>query len=142
MRAHRRFAHGSRGQALAEFSIAIGVFLMLLIGAVDLGRAVYLYNGVSEAAREISRATSVHPGSTLGGSPESQEAVNIQQGIIPGLSAPTYACVDIMGAPVTGVCKPGNWVRVSVFANYHPALPVLAVFGPLTLTSASSAEIQ
>jgi Flp pilus assembly protein TadG len=125
-----------------EFSIAIGVFLMLLIGAVDLGRAVYLYNGVSEAAREISRATSIHPGSTLGGSPESQEAVAIQQGLVPGLSAPVYSCVDITGAAVTGQCQPGRWVRVSVFADYHPALPVLSVFGPFTLTSASSAEVQ
>ena len=42
---------GERGQALVEFSLAVTVFLTLVMGVVDLGRAVYQYNGTAEAAR-------------------------------------------------------------------------------------------
>ena len=39
-----------RGQALVEFSLAIMIFLAMLMGIFDLGRAIFAYNGVSEAA--------------------------------------------------------------------------------------------
>jgi Flp pilus assembly protein TadG len=43
------------GQALVEFSIAIIVFLLLLMAVFDFGRGIYMYNGVSEAARDVAR---------------------------------------------------------------------------------------
>ena len=52
----------SRGQALVEFALALPIFLMLMLAVFDLGRAIYMYNGVAEAARELARVTSVYPG--------------------------------------------------------------------------------
>ena len=64
----------SRGQGLVEFAIGITVFLTILIGLIDLARAAFLFNGVSDAARELARVTSVHPGSpTLGSSARRQQ---------------------------------------------------------------------
>ena len=57
-----RWWRGERGQGLVEFSLAVTVFLALIMGVVDLGRVVYQYNGGAEAARELARVTSVHPG--------------------------------------------------------------------------------
>ena len=51
-----------RGQGLVEFAFAIIIFLTVFVGTVDMARGVFTFNGVSEAAREISRETSVHPG--------------------------------------------------------------------------------
>lgn len=139
MRARAR----SRGQGLVEFALAITIFLTLLIGIVDLARGVFLFNGVSEAAREITRETSVHRGSgALGDSAESIAMVANQRGLVPGLTVSAYTCVDLGGATVSGTCKPGDWVRVSVVAPFQPVLPLLAALGPITLTSVSSAEIQ
>ena len=59
--ARRRTASQQHGQALVEFSLAIIVFLVILMGVFDLGRGIFVYNGVSQAAREIARATAVHP---------------------------------------------------------------------------------
>lgn len=131
-----------RGQGLVEFAIGITIFLTLLIGIVDMGRGVYLFNGVSEAAREITRETSVHLGSAPGASAETAAMVATQRGLVPGLTVSSYDCVDLAGDPVTGNCKPGDWVRVSVQAPFIPVLPVLAAFGPITFTSVSSAEVQ
>jgi Flp pilus assembly protein TadG len=140
MTSRRRSPHG---QGLVEFAIAITIFLTLLIGIVDLARGVYLFNGVSSAAREITRETSVHVGSgALGDGAETAAMVTTQRGLVPGLTVSSYVCLDLAGATVSTTCKPGDWVRVSVAAPFMPVLPFLAAMGPITLTSVSSAEIQ
>jgi len=118
--------------------------MTLLIGLVDLARAAFLFNGVSDAARELARVTSVHPGATLGSSAETTSAVSAERALVPGLVVSSYDCIDIAGASVTGTtnCQPGNWVRVSVRTSFQPILPVLAAFGPITFTTSSSAKIQ
>jgi hypothetical protein len=131
------------GQTLVEFALGVTIFLMVLIGTIDLGRGVFMLNGVSQAAREIARETSVHPGTGgLGASAESVAAIDTQQALIPGLGIPTFECVDIAGASVSGSCQPGDWVRVTVSTEFQPALPLLALMGPFDLASTSSAEIQ
>jgi Flp pilus assembly protein TadG len=132
-----------RGQALVEFSLGILVFLLVFIGIMDLARGVFVFNGVGEAAREIARVTSVHPGTgTLGSSSESAAAYQIQRNLVPGLATPTFACYDIAGGLQTGTCQPGDWVRVTTSSVFRPTMPLLALLGPFTFTSSSSAEIQ
>jgi Flp pilus assembly protein TadG len=133
---------GSPGQSVVEFAIGIVVFLLLLLGIVDFGRAVYQLSGVSQAAREIARTTSVHPGATLGDSTETAATVAVQRRLVPGLAVSGYACVDLGGTAVAGTCKPGHWVRVTVNSRFDPSMPLLTFFGPITLTSSGSAEIE
>jgi hypothetical protein len=61
MRGLRR--NRSRGQGLAEFALVLPVFLAILIGMVDVGRAVWANNSVANAAREAARYAAVHGGS-------------------------------------------------------------------------------
>jgi Flp pilus assembly protein TadG len=131
-----------RGQSLVEFALGLTVFLTLLIGLVDLARAAFLFNGVSDAAREIARVTSVHPGATLGASSQTTAAVTAERALVPGLTIDSYSCIDLAGAAVTGTCQPGNWVKVAVRTSFQPILPILSAFGQLTFTTASSAKIQ
>lgn len=139
----RRRRQGRRGQALVEFAFAIIVFMMAFIGLLDLAHGVFVYNGVSQAAREIARETSVHPGlGDLGDSAESTAVWNVQRGLVPRLQTPVYQCLDIAGAVVADDCQPGDWVRVTATTVFQPALPLLAMLGPFTLSSSSSAEIQ
>ena len=132
---------GERGQSLVEFSLTFVVFVTMLMGLVDLARGVYAFNGTAQAAREIARATSVHPGATLGGSPETAAALATQQGLVPGLGAPSFACVDIDGSSVATACAPGNWVKVTIAATYRPITPVVSFLGTVTIQSSSSIEI-
>ena len=53
----------SLGQSLVEFGLVLPVFIAILIGMVDLGRAVWANNSVANAAREAARFASVHGGS-------------------------------------------------------------------------------
>ena len=61
----RRWNHGrgrerSRGQALAEFSLVIPIFIFLVVGLFDIGRAVFSYNTLTNAAREGARIAIVN----------------------------------------------------------------------------------
>ena len=53
----------SLGQGLVEFGLVLPIFLAILIGMVDVGRAVWANNSVANAAREAARFASVHGGS-------------------------------------------------------------------------------
>ena len=47
------------GQSLVEFSMVLPIFLILIFGLVDFGRAFYAWMIVTEAAREGARAAAV-----------------------------------------------------------------------------------
>jgi hypothetical protein len=138
----------SRGQALVEFSIALIPFMLLLMGVVDLGRAIYALNATSEAAREIARVTSVHECNgacgDLGSSLEAQAVIATQQSLIPNLvfnPSVDIDCVE-MTPPTESVvsdvdCKPGNdyYIRVHVRSTFTPITPLVGMFGSHTLES-------
>ncbi len=129
--------NAERGQALVEFSLAILVFLVMLVGIFDIGRGIYTYNGVAEAAREIARITSTHVGSPVGTSTETLDRIAVQRNLTPNLASPAITCVDLYGA--AGTCLSGNYVQVVVTAAYRP----ISFLGlpPLTLSSSSSVQI-
>ncbi len=136
-----------RGQALVEFSLAITVFLILMMGVFDFGRAIYQYNGVAQAAREIARVTAVHAGPdftrSAGRSPETNAVIATQKGLIPNLQEPTITCVDIDGTVITTGCVEGKWINVSIVAPYTPITPLLGLTGTWNLFSAStSVQLQ
>lgn len=125
--------HNRRGQALVEFSLAITVFLALAMGIVDFGRAIYLYNSVSQAAQAIARVTSVHPGTNpttpTGWSSEMQEVVATQQGLIPGLLTPTITCVDSSGQ-IVSPCQRNSQVS-DLYVKIETAAPFSIIADPI-----------
>ena len=48
-------------QTLAEFAVISLVLIVLVVGILDLSRAVYAYNTVKNAAREGARYALIHP---------------------------------------------------------------------------------
>ena len=61
---------GEAGSALLEFAIATAVILTLLFGIIDVGRALYAYDWVSDAARRGTRYGMVRGTGSCTGSPE------------------------------------------------------------------------
>jgi Flp pilus assembly protein TadG len=45
----------SRGQSLAEFALILPVMLLIIFGMIDMGRAVFMFNTLSESARHANR---------------------------------------------------------------------------------------
>ncbi len=112
------------------------------MGVFDLGRGIYMYNGVSQAAREIARVTSVHPGSALGNSAETAAVIATQKKLIPNLGNPTFTCVEIDGTTSATACRSGKQVKVVIVAPYQPVTPVIGLIGTWNMQAASSVSIQ
>ena len=131
------------GQAVVEFSLAIIVFLMLLMAIFDFGRGIYMYNGVSQAAREVARRASVYQG-TAGWSVEAQKTISTQQGLIPGLTFLSPKCVtstaadDSSGSAVP--CPENSYIVVTAQATYSP-VSLLGFLGIIHLESKSRVQI-
>lgn len=49
-----------RGQTLAEFALVLPVLLLIAIGLLDVGRIVFSYTAMTNAAREGARLASVN----------------------------------------------------------------------------------
>ena len=140
-----RTKRDDRGQALVELALALPVFLMMLLGIFSLGLGVYTWNGLSQAAREIARTTSVHPAVVLGASTETRRTVATQLGLVPGMADPppaNFVCVDISGAPRSPQSlhvrrlRPGDRHGQSI-----QPVALLGLGGPITLTSTSSIQV-
>jgi Flp pilus assembly protein TadG len=127
LRRRDRTGHRSNGQALVEFAFAIPVFLMLLMGIVDLGTAVFTYNSLTNAAREGVRLAIVN-----------QDAASIvqraeQQVAIAEINAPNVTInfyqAAANGTPDTSsTCSPvavGCLAVVTFEATYHPLTPII-----------------
>ncbi len=133
----RRWARSQRGQALVEFTLVIIPFLLLLFAMLDLGRGIYTYNAVSQAAREMARSMTSHESCCdTGSSTEAQEIREAQKRTVPGLadSGISVACVDINDAAVAR-CRPGDYARVRVTVSFSPVTPLLGLVGPIELSS-------
>jgi Flp pilus assembly protein TadG len=140
----------SRGQALVEFSLVLIPFLYLLLGAVDLGRGIYINNAVNQAAREIARVTITHP---CTGSPctaysaETQQVIDTQIRLVPGMtqSSVEVVCTDITGATEaaasSGQCPPNSFYRATVTVPFSVITPLLPVPKDFTITAISHIEI-
>jgi Flp pilus assembly protein TadG len=73
----------SPGQALVEFSLIIPIFLVMLMGIVDVGRAIWAQNSLAAAAREGARFAIVHGGADITDCPVGPTS----RSSIPGASA-------------------------------------------------------
>lgn len=146
----RATARHDRGQALIEFALVLIPFLLILMGILDLGRGIYAYNGVAQAARELARVTSVHPCDTtktmctLGTSPETAAVRGTQDNLVPGLASGTvtYTCTSLADATLSSVdCASGSFVKVTVSVPFQAITPLLSMVSPATLSSTSHIEV-
>lgn len=54
-----------RGQALVEFALVLPIAVVLLLAVFDVGRVVFIYNGLTNAAREGARLAVVNQDKSL-----------------------------------------------------------------------------
>jgi Flp pilus assembly protein TadG len=119
MRAH---SQAMRAQALVEFALAIGVFMLLVLGTFDLARAYLAYTVVTNSAREASRYAAAHPTDTAGAV---QAGRNLAVGVDPAA----------MQLEVSTTAGPPTYVTVRGSYAFHSLTPLVrAILGdPITL---------
>ena len=124
----RRFRNAREAGAVAvEFALVLPIFLALVLGIAEMGRAFNIQVSLSEAARQASRYAAVHC-SEAGYSPASAQAAGVAAAPSVALTSSNIA-ITYTG---TGSCADGNDVSVSVsyttpwmtgFPNLIPGMP-------------------
>lgn len=124
-----------RGQALVEFALVLPLVVVLLIGTIDFGRAVFAYNSVSNAARSAARIAIVDQTRANVEAAARNEAVGLDPiTVTTSYADGPHACVQI---------KIGCVVTVEVQHDWQPVMPILnGVLGPITLSSTSKMPVE
>jgi Flp pilus assembly protein TadG len=137
---------GEHGASLVELALVLPVFALLLVGAIDFGRAIYLSEELVGAAHAAAVYGSQNPTDTTGMSAAATDAAPD----VPSLSVttPTYGCECSDGTSysascaTTPPCTSNNvvyLVKVTVSGTYHPLLSWPGLFHTsMTLSSSAS----
>ena len=130
--------HGGRGQAMVEFALVLPLFLALIFGVLDFGRAIYALNTITNAAREGARYGIISPSDTSGIQTKVQTFAATLA--IPSSNI-TVSCSDSGGCSSAGA---GDTITVAVSYQYVPfVIYVARSTGPsLTLSTSTTMTVQ
>lgn len=133
----------SHGQSLAEFALVLPVILLLFMGIVDLGRAVFAYNTLSNAARDGARVAIVDQTASGGVQAGAQRAADQATGL--GIDAVTD--VDVIFTKPDGSPCPehslGCVATVTVRYEYGAITPVIGnIVGSIDLEASTALTIE
>jgi Flp pilus assembly protein TadG len=123
---------GPRAQALIEFVLSVSVFLLLVLGTFDIGRAYLAYTVVSNVAREASRYGAAHYQQAGWAAAAQQAGANLAVGIDPSALKLTVTSQPIDTLP---------YISVSGTYAFHSVTPLVgALLGdPITIQVTTSA---
>lgn len=94
-----------RGAAMVEMALVLPIFMMVVFGIIEFGRAMWVGNMVTNAAREANRSA------ILDGSSNSEVTASAKQFLGSALSVNSADVnVAITITPATGNPNPGNEV--------------------------------
>lgn len=94
---------GRRGAAMVEMALVLPVFMMVTLGIIEFGRALWVANMVTNAAREATRAA------VLDGSSNASVTQAAKEFLTGSLSvAASDVNVSIAITPASGNPNPGN----------------------------------
>jgi Flp pilus assembly protein TadG len=141
MRSNIEISESKRGQSLVEFALIFPIFILVLVGLFDLGRAVYAYNTISNASRESVRVAIVNQTTTDVTDEALKQAVSL--GLVPADVTITYSDPDGSGTPCSSPYSVGCLASVTVQYGYSPATPVIGqIIGPFTMTATTEMPVE
>jgi Flp pilus assembly protein TadG len=151
MMQHLRARDKEKGSTLVEFSLAVVAILIVLFGIIDIGRALYAYNWLSDAARRATRYAMVRGSKCSGlgtGCPAySPDIQNYVTSLADGIDTSQLTVTSQCFAP--GTARPGmppcaapGWVKVTVQYQFHLLSPVMAPINNWNMHSDSQRTVQ
>jgi Flp pilus assembly protein TadG len=133
LRRARRETHGAN---LVEFALISIPFLMITLGVIDFGRAIFAYSALAHGTREASRVAIVS-GSTSNSPITQPQAEAIVRTRAVGLGG---GSLTVSLTPLPDL-KPGSRVRIESTYAFQP-LTTFAIRTPITLRSRSEMTIS
>ena len=133
-----------RGQSMVEFALVVPLFILLLVGLFDAGRAIYAFNTIQNASREAVRLAIVNQNEAA----IKAEGVGAAVGL--GIQAADVSVAVREGdfaTGGTGTCAAspdiGCVIEVSVRYTFTAATPLVgALMGPIAMTGQTRQPIE
>ncbi len=156
----RRRNRKQAGQGLVEFALVFPMIAFLIFAVIDIGRAVYAYNTITNAARQGARVAAVNQVTTS--NTTCQEAKPVEDPLNPEWSIKACAAAAGVGLGVTTSavtvgysvpsgstisCSPtlnvGCLATVTVTYAWSPITPIAGtLIGAITMSSTSQIPIE
>lgn len=129
-----------RGQSLVEFALVLPVFLLLIFGLIDLGRAVYVSNSLAEAARDGARYGSVQARAYDDASRDGVE--DWIRNRLQAVPDPTITAECTASTPSFG-CTVNDILVVTIQSEVEMITPIIGqIVGPLSLEGRSEVIVN
>lgn len=119
------------GQGVVEFALASMVFLLIVFGTIDFGRAIFISAELHNAVREGTKVGRLDPTNTAAIKTAVVDHAS-GSGLTPG--AVTVSC--------DGTCTTGNKITVSASVEFQAVTQGFLGISPITLRSSSSVDIE
>ena len=137
----RKLVRSQAGQALVEFSLAVIVLMVLVIGVVEAGRAVWNYNTLSNAVREGSRYAIVHGGAAADPAGPTPNNAQVELQVEQFASGLDTGDLTVTSTWLDGNNNKGSRVRVSATYDFDTIFSSLLGIPAVTMTSTSTLNI-
>jgi Flp pilus assembly protein TadG len=153
-----RRRRGAEGQGIVEFALVFPVIVLLVVAFIEMGRAVYSYTTITNAARQGARVAAVNQLTTFAECDETRPiedpsdahwtitgcAIVAGEGL--GLT-PANVSVTYYAPPDTSVtCSPihiGCIAAVTVTYHYAPSTPLVSgLISTFTMSSTSEMPVE
>ena len=136
-----RIKRRDRGQSLVEFALILPIFLLFLFGIIDLGRGVYAYNTIQNAAREAVRVAIVDQNEDVILAKAQKHAVGL------GLTDANVSLSFLQPETMTTPCNTPIAIscEVEILVNYRftPATPIIGnIVGAINMSAASRQPVE
>lgn len=125
----------NRGVTTVEFALVGALFLTVVFGVIEFGRALFVMNALTESTRRGARLAAVCP---VGDPAPANAAVFNGGPMVPGLSSSNVQVqyLDVNGAPIASPSANFSTIRyvsVSIIGFSQPLLiPGLSLSVPMT----------
>lgn len=141
-------SRGPRGQSLVEFALVFPLVMILLLAVFDVGRAVFLYNGLTNAAREGARLAVVNQdkalivqrvqgqtfAGTLSNAGDPNDVVTFRRQLPNDDPMSNAQCAPMATGCIAVVVAQSDWTAIT---------PIIgALIGPLSLTARSELPVE
>lgn len=134
---HRR---PTRGQTLVEFALILPLFILVLMGIFDLGRAVYAFNTITNASREGVRLAVVDQ--NVNGIKAEAAEKSVSLGVSPGDVQVEFRTADLVASCPTPIGLDCVAV-VTVNYRYTAATPVIGnIVGTINMTAVTRQAVE
>lgn len=157
MQLFKRGNKRERGHAMTEMALTLPIILILVMGIMDFGRALFIYSQLSNAAREGARWGSVQGVIPQGGIEQYRDCVSIRAAVVDkfglaldlkpedivieyddGVTLLSGDCNGTVG-PAADTIQQGDRIRVTIKTEFAFITPFVSSFistVPISFTAA------